>query len=263
MRAIDKFILHVVHNWTNELNEAYSENAIRQFVNKFREEADDLNITINDEQLKKYIERFDTLKNSPKITEKDLNKYPLSKLIKLVTSSAGAETAEEEEDRTPDVVYQDNGITIWNGAKQDNCITYGASQKIPGGSQWCITQPGGSYWGRYRFGQEFGYPTFYLVKNNNLSDSDKLSFVAIQVLQDGNYKYTNRNNNPGMEGPFNWGQLNSNIPWLNDIPNIKNILKYIPFSKSEKENNVYKENPITINQWKKEPFNNKKQYLII
>mgnify|MGYP003337099372 CR=1 FL=1 len=91
MRPIHKFILHVVHNWTNELNEAYSEGAIKAFIAKFREEADDLNINISDEQLKKYIERFDVLKSSPKTTEKDLRKYSLSKLIKLVTASAGAE----------------------------------------------------------------------------------------------------------------------------------------------------------------------------
>ena len=261
MRPIDKFILHVVHNLF-PLNE-YSEGELKRLMTQFREEADDYNINISDETLKKYIERFDQIKNSPKIQEKDLRKYSLSKLIKLVTSSAGVDTDEEEEDRTPDMVYQDGGITIWNGAKQGNCITYGASQKLPGGSQWCITQPGGSYWGRYRFGQEYGYPTFYLAKNNNLSDSNKLSFVALQVLQDGSYKFTNRNNSPGMEGPFSWEELNSKIPWLRDIPNLKNILKYIPFSKSEKANNVWRENPITIKQWKKEPFNNKKQYLIV
>ena len=97
MRPIHKFILHVVHNWTNELNEAYSEGAIKKFIEKFREEADDLNINITDEQLKKYIERFDVLKNSPKTTEKDLRKYSLSKLIKLVSSSEGADIGEREE----------------------------------------------------------------------------------------------------------------------------------------------------------------------
>jgi len=262
MRPIDKFILHVVHNLF-PLNE-YSEGEIKFLLNKFKEEAEDLNIQVSDEQLKKYIERFDALKDSPKVTDKDLRKYSLSKLIKLVTSSPGAELpSDEEEDTTPDVVYQDNGITIWNGAKQGNCITYGASQKVPGGSRWCIAEPGGSYFGRYRFGKSYGYPTFYLAKNDNLSDSDNLSFVALQVLDDGEYKFTNRDNNPGMEGPFSWEELNSKIPWLKSIPNLKNILKYIPFSKKEKESEVYKSNPISIKQWVKEPFNTKKQYLIV
>ena len=54
MKAIDKFILHVVHNWKNELNEAYGKSAIENFIKKFREEADDLNISITDQQLKSY-----------------------------------------------------------------------------------------------------------------------------------------------------------------------------------------------------------------
>jgi len=131
MRPIHKFILHVVHNWKNELNEAYSEGAVKKFIEKFREEADDLNIQITDEQLKAYIQRFDVLKNSPKIQEKDLNKYSLSALIKLVTASKGAES--EDEDKTPDVVYQDNGITIWNGSKEGN---YKAGKLVHGYPAW-------------------------------------------------------------------------------------------------------------------------------
>jgi hypothetical protein len=261
MRSIDKFILHVVHNLF-PLNE-YSEGEMKKLMAQFKEEAEDLNVQISDEQLKKYIERFDQLKNNPKVTEKDLRKYSLSKLIQLVTASPGAELPKEKEpeDDTPDVVYSDNGITIWNGAKQGNCIVYGASQKLPGGRKWCITEPDGSYWGTYRYGQSYGYPTFYLAKNDNLPDNNILSFVSLQVLDDGNYKFTNRANDPGMEGPFSWEELNRRVPWLKDIPNLKNILKYIPFSKSEKESEVYKNNPISIKQWVKEPFNTKKRYL--
>ena len=263
MKAIDKFILHVVHNLF-PLNE-YSEGEMKRLMDQFKEEAEDLNIEISDEQLKKYIERFDDLKNNPKVTDKDLRRYSLSKLIKLVRSMPGSEppSEKEEEDQTPDVVYSDNGITIWNGAKQGNCVVYGASQKMPGGSKWCITEPGGSHFGRYRYGRDYGHPTFYLAKNDNLPDSDKLSFVALQILDNGQYKFTNRRNNPGMEGPFSWDELNSRVPWLKNIPNLKNILKYIPFSKSEKESEEYKRNPISIKQWIKEPFDSKRQYLFV
>ena len=258
MRPIDKFILHVVHNWKNELNEAYSEKAIQTFLTKFKEEADDLNIQVSDEQLRKYIERFDVIKNSPKIQEKDLAKYSLSKLIKLVTSSAGAETPEDDEDRTPDVVYQDGGKTIWNGSKEGNCITYGR------GERWCITR--GSF-GNYRYDKSKGYPTFYLAKNDNLSDSDKLSFVAIQVRDVDNdsqkYVYTNRNNSPYESNPMSFSRLTSEIPWLNDIPNIQSILKYIPLSNTEKINQKYKNDAASIREWVKFPFDVKKQYLVI
>ena len=255
MRPIHKFILHVVHNWKNELNEAYSEGAIKKFIEKFREEADDLNIQITDEQLKAYIQRFDVLKNSPKITEKDLNKWSIGQLIRLVTTSKGAET--EEEDDTPDVVYSDNGITIWNGSKEGNCITYGQGEK------WCITR--GSY-GNYRYNARKGYATFYLAKNTNLSDSDKLSFVAIQVRdadEDKRYVYTNRRNSPHESNSMSFSELTSEVPWLNDIPNIKNVLKYIPLSNTEKVTQLYKNNSIGIREWMKLPFEAKKQYLVV
>lgn len=256
MRPIDKFILHTAHNLF-PLNE-YSEGELKRLITQFREEADDLNINISDEQLKKYIERFDQIKNSSKIQEKDLRKYSLSQLIKLVTSSLGAETPEDDEDQTPDIVYNEGGITIWNGSKEGNCILYGRGEK------WCITR--GSY-GNYRYDSDRGYPTFYLAKNTTLSDSDKLSFVAIQVRDTTNenkkYVYTNRLNSPPESTPMSFSTLLSEIPWLKDIPNIKNILRYIPLSNTEKIQNKYKNEPISIREWIKFPFNIKKQYIVI
>lgn len=256
MRAIDKFILHVVHN-IFPLNE-YSEGELKRLMTQFREEADDLNINISDDTLKTYIQRFDAIKNSPKIPEKDLRKYTLSKLIKLVTSSAGAEAPDDEEDQTPDVVYQDGGVTIWNGSKEGNCINYGR------GEEWCITR--GSY-GSYRYDSSKGYPTFYLAKNANISDSDKLSFVAIQVrdVEDENkkYVYTNRENKPYESSPMSFSRLTSEIPWLNDIPNIRSILRYIPLNNKEKITQKYKRDSISIREWIKLPFDTKKQYLVI
>lgn len=261
MRPINKFILHVVHNWKNGLNEAYAPAVMTKLMDKFKEEADDLNIEINDEQLKKYIERFDVLKNSPRITEKDLFKYSLSQLIKLVTSSKGAETPETA-DITPDVVYHndDDTIIVYNGSKEDNCLNYGRGEK------WCITR--GSY-GNYRYSEDRSYPTFYLAQNNNLPSSDKLSFVAIQVRnpqttsENQRYVYTNRQNSPHESKPMSFSQLESEVPWLREIPNAQQILKYIPLSTGEKVTQQYKNRPISIREWVKLPFDVKQQYLIV
>ena len=274
MRPIDKFILHVVHNLF-PLNE-YSQGILDKIIQHYSEEAEDLypDKNISNEQLKTWIENFERVKRD--IIAKggtDLIRpgkggeleflVPLAKLIKIATSFKGAKGTEEKEDETPDMVYNDNGITIWNGAKQGNCITYGASQQLPNGSKWCITMPGGSYWGSYRYGESYKYPTFYLAKNNNLPDSDKLSFVALQVLIDGTYKFTNRYNSPGMEGPFTWEELNNKIPWLRSIPDIKNILKYIPLSSQEKATQIYKNKSISVGEWLKLSPEQKTQYLIV
>jgi hypothetical protein len=225
-------------------------------MDKFKEEADDLNIKISDEQLKKYIERFDQLKNSPKIEEKDLRRWPLSKLIKLVSSSEGADSEEEE---GPDVIYSENGYTVYSGGNEELCQRH--RNDVP----WCITR--GSF-GNYRYSGGKGYPSFYLISNTNLPESNKLSFVAIQVRdeeENRKYVWTPRDNSPNESSPMGWSTLTSDIPWLNEIPNIKNILKNVPLSSKEKATQVYSKSgsEISIRQWVSMPFNEKKQYLVV
>ena len=255
MRAVDKFILHVVHN-LYPLNE-YSVGEMKFLTDKFRQEADDLNITVTDEQLKAYIERFDTLKNSPKITDKDLRKYTLSKLIKLVTSSKGAAEPEDAADITPDVVYNENGLIIYNGSKEDNCLTYGR------GESWCITR--GSF-GNYRYDSNRKNPTFYLVKDTNLPDSDRKSFFVVVVGSDNTYKLSDRSNNDvGGRGTEwdrweNWSFVENLFPSINGL---RSIFKYIPLSSKEKLNQNYKNQPATFREWIKLPYSVKEQYLVI
>jgi hypothetical protein len=261
MRPIDKFILHVVHNWENSLNEAYEKNAMAKLMNKFKEEADDLNLEINDEQLKIYINTFDKLRGTERLKEKDLFKYSLSQLIRLITSSKGAE-APESADITPDVVYHndDNTIVVYNGSKEDNCITYGR------GERWCITR--GSY-ATYRYSEGRSYPTFYLAQNNNLSSDDPLSFVAIQVRdpkttsESQRYVYTNRANSPNESQPMSFNQLENEVPWLREIPNAQQVFRYIPLNTGEKLNQQYKNKAISIREWVNLPFDTKQQYLVV
>jgi hypothetical protein len=255
MRPIDKFILHVTHNLFS-LNE-YSEGEINKLMTKFREEADDLDIQISDAQLKAYIERFDSLKNSPKVTEKDLRKYSLSKLIKLVTSTKGVEEPEEEIDTTPDVVYDQNGLIIYNGSKEENCLTFGR------GESWCITR--GSF-GNYRYDDSRKNPTFYLVKDTNLPRDDRKSFFVVVVGSDNTYKASDRSNNDvgGRATEWDrwesWSFIESNFP---SVVGLRSVFKYIPLSSKEKLNQSYKNRPVGIREWIKFPFQVKEQYLVV
>ena len=255
MRPIDKFILHVVHN-SFSLNE-YSEGEMKKLISQFRDEADDLNIQITDDQLKAYITRFDALKNSPKVQEKDLRKYSLSKLIKLVTSSKGVEEPAEEIDITPDVVYNENGLIIYNGSKAENCLNFGAGEK------WCITR--GSF-GNYRYDSNRKNPTFYLVKDTNLPNSDKKSFFVVVVGNDNTYKASDRSNNDvgGRATEWDrwegWNFVEQNFP---SVRGLRDVFKYIPLSSSEKINQSYKNRAISIREWIKLPFTVKEQYLVV
>ena len=200
----------------------YSEGEFKSIFQKFREEADDFNINITDEALTNAINTFDIqFKGIPSVQEKEIKKYTLVQLLKLVSSRPGfkQEKAEKKIESTPDMVYNEDGIVIYSGDVEDKCIKYGA------GERWCITK--GSY-GNYRFDPQRGYPIFYLVKNTNLPDSDPLSFVAIQVRNNGQYVWTNRLNNPHESNQMSFNELVNDIPYLDSIDNIKSILKYIP-----------------------------------
>lgn len=261
MRPIDKFILHVVRNWPGLVNEAYSVGTLKKFIQKFKDEAEDLNINVTDEDLENYIKNFDKGKEKLPPDQRDLDKWSISKLIKFATASPGDE-APEAIDITPDVVYHndDNSIVVYNGSREGNCIRFGKGEK------WCITR--GSY-ANYRYSESRGNPTFYLARNTNLPNSNKLSFVAIQVRDpkrtsdSARYVYTNRENSPHESDSMSLEKLKSEVPWLKEIPNLENVLKYIPLSTGEKVTQQYKNNPVSYSEWTKLPFSVKKQYLVV
>jgi hypothetical protein len=265
MKNTYKLIKYVIENWPAALNEAaYSEGQFNQLFTKFKAEADAKNVNVSDEELEKYIRFFDQLRNSGAIQDKDINNYSIGELIRTATSKK--RFAPDPEDPNPaisDVAYEspDGSITAWNGARQENCVRYGADQPIGGGSRWCITQPGGSYWGNYRYGAEYGYPTFYLIKNRNLPQDDKLSFVAVQILQNGQYKYTNRTNRPGMSDRMDWSTLMSEIPWLSEIPNLKSIIRWVPFTPEEKRRKNLRPAKLSYEDWLDLPVQRKLKYL--
>ena len=257
MRPIDKFILHVIHSWDNGLKEAYSAKIVSDLLTKFKDEADDLNIQITDDQLKAYINRFDQIRSTSKVTEKDIFKYTLSQLIKLVTSSAGVEEPKEEYDITPDVVYNENGLIIYNGSKEENCLNFGR------GESWCITK---TSFGNYRYDADRKNPTFYLVRDTNLPDSDRKSFFVVVVGSDNTYKASDRSNNDVGGRATEWSRwepfsfIEQNFP---SVSGLKNVFKYIPLSNTEKINQQYKREGVTIREWTKLPFETKKQYLVV
>ena len=254
-KNIHKFILHVVNNLF-PLNE-YQEGEIKILMDKFKEEADDLNIEITDAELRKYIERFDQLKDSSKVEDKVLRNYPLPKLIKLVTSSAGAEV---EEETGPDVIYSENDITVYSGGSEELCQRHRSD--VP----WCIAK---SAFGNYRYSKDRKFPSFYLIKNDSPEyiNDRKLAFVAIQVKDTSNesekYVWTPKDNSPNESKQMSWSELTSAIPWLNSIPNVKNMLKYVPLSTTEKATNIFSKTAISIRQWMSLPFTVKKQYLVV
>lgn len=265
MKNIYKFIKYVVDNWNYPLNEdeIKLDRNKQKFFDKFKDEADTYNIDIDDDTLKRYIIDFDRIKNSPDVTIKDLGdpRVSLKQLIRWInTSSKAPNTTEKEIEQNPDVIYQseDGNFVIYDGSKNDRCVTFGAGEK------WCITRGAFS---SYRYSEERGFPVFYLARNKSLPKEDKLSFVAIQVRdpqiknESNRYVYTNRKNSPYESRTMSFEQLLDEVPWLKEIPDLKTKLRYVPLSTAEKTANKLTGRGTTYEEWLDLPYNSKEAYL--
>lgn len=279
MRPIHLFLEYAIKNLV-PLNE-YADKIVNALVKHYMDQADDYGYDkLTPEQLKKLIKRFDKIKDTVKNKEGlELFKMKggeyeplidLPKFMQLVTGAADVEAEPESDqdayrpDTRPNVIYtsDDGSVVVYKGSQEDLCIRFRTqtAQDVP----WCITR---SSYGTYRYARERGYPTFYLAKNENLPSTDPLSAVAIQVTDpklksdSSRYRWTNRKNSPNESGYMNWDELVNDIPWLADIPNAKQELKYIELTPEEKRQVAYGNNPITVQEWLDKSYQQKIAYL--
>lgn len=262
MKEVSILLEYINKNY-NALVEAYGKDLIDKLVTKFKEEASDLNIKnpstnqpFTDDELKDLINDFDKLRGSAQNIEKDINKYELKPLIRTVNQNKVIKSVSPFADM-PDKIYDENGIKIYNGNRENVCKSF--TSDVP----WCITR--GS-WINYRNDRSKGYPTFYLIRNTNLPDSDKLSFVAVQSREGDRWVYTNRNNNPYESRVMSWEALLQEVPWLTEIPDLKSKLPHQPRTSEEESAEKYKDNPIPYREWLEKPLfgpGSKYEYLVI
>ena len=278
MASIREFIVHAVNNFV-PLNE-YAQKIVDQLVKQYMGQAEEYGYDdVDEDDIRKYITRFDKIKYSLKDKDKELFKQEgadyvalieLPKLMQLVTTAPDIELDKSKEkeipkDERPMEVYAspDRNIIIYKGDKEKNCVRFKAEQapSVP----WCIAS---SSYSNYRYDQSKGYPVFYLAKNENLPSSDDTSIVAIQVkspklrTSSSRYRWTNRRNSPHESSDMSWDDLVSNIPWLTEVPNAKEVLKYVPLSSEEEEAHGAGKRGMSYQDWSELSFNKKQRYLI-
>lgn len=268
MKPIHRLIEHLVNNWQNNLFEALAPSIKQQLMTNFKNDVKDFTIVDpvtkkppTEKQISDWIDYFDSkLRNSPKVTEKDITKYSLVDLIELVSRYKGSPEEKEEDEQieeNPDIVYQENNIIIYSGHNEENCIKFGK------GEQWCITR--GSF-GTYRYDRNRKNPTFYLVKNRNLPDSNRSSFIVVVVGSDNTYKVSDRSNNDigGRGSEWNkwepWSTVENLFPFLQGL---QRVFKYIPISKTEALSQMYKTHAMTFEDWSLSSPSFKEQYIIV
>jgi hypothetical protein len=117
------------------IKEAFSVGLINIITEKFRH----TNPDVDEDKIREYIKRFDEIKGSPNVKEKDITKYTWDQLVTVIVDNsnkkikAGKVTDDISKE---DLVYQQEGLEIYKGETSEGCIRYG------NGYNFCISSRG-------------------------------------------------------------------------------------------------------------------------
>lgn len=231
-----------------ELLKEYSEKIVKQLKDKFQKEDDLLNDTV----IEYYINRFEQLKNSPKITQKDITKYTFKELEEIVDKFPNPNKEKEMSgnENTADVsgeaIYNKNGIEVYLGDEQHKCVSYRKAfeKDTQGRYSWCVARSDASnLFNGYRF--QKGYRVFYFIINRNLPISEPNHVCVIHVFTDGKYGYTSSKND-GDKDNLSWEQVLEIVPYLKDVPQSLFQSKELTPSEKEKEKYVKRVNDVDL-----------------
>jgi hypothetical protein len=245
---------------TNILNE-YSTGIVNKLKQKFKQE----NSALTDEIIEEYINRFDQVKSSPKVDEKDITKYSFQKLEQVVDSFPTKEKVKKQEDGNTvefsqtELIYNKAPLQIYHGSNERTCI------KIKGDfpASWCIARSrGGNMYNGYRYaGTE---PSFYFVKNlerlNKIEEivDDEYCFFVVQYNNQGNYIVTSAKNNG--DRTMSWDDILKIEPLLQGT---ESLFKNVPLTDEEKEYYRRFKNGISDEEYKDLSYKEKKIYISI
>jgi hypothetical protein len=246
---------------TQLLNE-YAQKVVNDLIKKYKVE--NPNLTDDDiESIKKdYINRFEELKASPKVVEKDITKYSFQQLKKLVDSFPSKKEKSSNnnvEFSQTKLIYNKAPLQIYHGDNERACI------KIKGDfpATWCIARSiGGNLYSGYRYaGTE---PSFYFVKNlerlNKITeiDDDKYCFFVVQRNNQGKYIVTNAKNDGDIE--MSWNDILKIEPLLQGT---ESLFKNVPLTDEEKEYYRRFKGGIEDDEYKDLSYKEKKIYIAI
>jgi len=245
---------------TNILKE-YSTGVVNTLKQKFKKE----NSALTDEIIEYYINRFDQLKSSPKVDDKDITTYSFQKLEQVVDSFPTKEKVKKQEDGNTvefsqtELIYNKAPLQIYHGSNEKTCI------KIKGDfpASWCIARStGGNMYSGYRYaGTE---PSFYFVKNlerlNKIEEieDDKYCFFVVQYNNQGNYIVTSAKNDGDIE--MTWDDILKIEPLLQGK---ESLFKNVPLTDEEREYYRRFKDGISDGKYKDLSYKEKKIYIAI
>lgn len=200
-----------------------------------------------------------------------LNWRNFHQLERLLDAEFPPDATEQEEINSAmtdaDKVYEGNGIEIYQGNSQDRCVKYGHG--MGNSYSWCISRKDSSnMYSSYRFMGDRSRMFYFVFDRSRPSAKsssgwkDKYHVIVIHVFEHGQYAVTDANN-PGEDIVPSWEQLSKYMPselW-NKIKNLKEVFKYIPPSKAEKEIAALKGKTLTLDQFAELSYETKLAYI--
>lgn len=159
---------------------------------------------------------------------------------------------------TGDKIYDKDGIEVYKCDEQSKCIAYnptqGTGRKKYG---WCVSSPGGSMYDSYRFRDTA--PTFYFIFDRNKSSEpmhspfqDKWHAIVIQVGKGEQFYIVTSANNDRDATVKSWDEISTLVPsdtW-NKIKNLKEYIKPVPLSNTERARKLASGRTLTIEEFK-------------
>jgi Zn-dependent peptidase ImmA (M78 family) len=174
----------------------YSNKLVNDLTTKFKQEKPNLGANI----IQSYINRFAQIKDSPRVTEKDITKYNWKDLETTVDANQpkrikAGKINDGEPSKDANLVYNQNGLRIYVGKTKNACIKYG------NGYSFCISARGDdNLYHDYRI-EEGGTPYFIFddTKSSEQDENgkfiDKTHLLVIFVYPDPNGEFADVNYN--------------------------------------------------------------------
>jgi hypothetical protein len=197
-----------------------SEKRILELINKYQNEKPNLTQNV----IRTYIDRFEQIKNSPQITQKDIYQLSWMDLEKIIDASQKKDIKAGKMDVSiPDenLLYDKNNIRVYKAPNRKSCIRYG------GGYNFCISARGDD--NMYDSYRESGSPYFVFFDDLPKNDPNHL-LVVIRYNDDfEDYRYTVTNTlNQGDEEFESKDELISSYPQLGSVVDLFTVIEREP-----------------------------------
>lgn len=247
-----------------------SDGAKKQFIDKVRKVGYDL----TDDQFKYYIDIFEKRKDNRVFPSKDIfayaydtdnpqkNQFTFKYLENLIDQNFPRESnvkydANNINSTSNDIIYNENGITIWDADTKEKCIKYGKY-----GKGYCVARPDSSnMFDSYRYNNKL---TFYFIMDKTKEAHDPFSFFSIAV-PDGvvpndknkdQYYVTNQHNEINTLESWNFIIRNNS-----NIKNLQKLFKSKPLTPQEYERYEKFKSPIHDDAYKPLSYDDKLFYI--